>query len=476
MGRDLLRREAPIGVSQATASLRAALGAALSAFILVGTAAADAALADTALADAALAAPSSPAATPAPAPADGGRPLRADPAAALAVPALRHHAGPERYALPMPFGEPQFERFRELYRSPGGSSWIRAVHKRSEPYAAFVTERIRFYGLPEELFYLPFIESEYLPKAVSKSGATGLWQFMRNSVAGYGMRIDDWVDERRDFMKSTDGALRKLQWNYDRFGDWLLAIAAYNCGAGAMDRAIAAAGGVRDYWVLRERGLIPPETRSYVPKFLAVAWVAMHAGRNGIELDWPEPAQWTTVRVDRPVDLGMLAEAAGMGADALKRANAELLYGITPPDRPHYIKLPPERAEAAAAAIASRERLVNVYMHKVQSGDTVSALARHYGVTVAMIAKLNPGLNPDRIRLGQSIAIPAFKEVGPYSSSKRPHDELRWGGSHLVAKGDTLWSISLAYGVQPELLAEKNGMNLNGVLREGATLNVPILE
>lgn len=442
MGRHLLRREASIKARRTAAAFALCLAVA------------------PAVADPALAA----------------RPLRSDQSAAEAVPSLRHHAGPERYALPIPFGEPQFERFRELYLSPGGSSWIREVKRRSEPYAAFVMERIRFYGLPEELFYLPFIESEYLPKAVSKSGATGLWQFMRNSIAGYNMRIDDWVDERRDFMKSTDGALRKLLWNYDRFGDWLLAIAAYNCGAGAMDRAIAAAGGVRDYWVLRERSLIPAETRSYVPKFLAVAWVAMHAGRNGIDLGWPDPIQWATVRVDRPVDLGMLAEAAGMDADALKRANAELLYGITPPDRAHLIKLPPDRAEAAAAALASRDRLVNVYMHKVQSGDTVSALARHYGVTVAMIAKLNPGLNPDRIRLGQSIAIPAFKDVGPYSAAKRPHDELRWGGSHVVAKGDTLWSISLVYGVQPELLAEKNGMNLNGVLREGATLNVPILE
>lgn len=451
MGRHLLRRKASIKAKRPAAGpLGAALGAAAALCLVAVPASAS--------------------------PFGEGRPLRTDQAAAQAAPALRHHAGPERYALPMPFGEPQFERFRRLYLSPGGSSWIQAVHRRAEPYAAFVMERIRFYGVPEELFYLPFIESEYLPKAVSKSGATGLWQFMRNSIAGYNMRIDDWVDERRDFMKSTDGALRKLLWNYDRFGDWLLAIAAYNCGAGAMDRAIAAAGGIRDYWVLRERQLIPAETRSYVPKFLAVAWVAMHAGRNGIDLGWPEPVQWATVQTDRPVDLGMLAEAAGIDVNALKRANAELLYAITPPDRPHLIKLPPDRAEAAAAAIASRDRLVNVYMHKVQSGDTVSALARHYGVTVAMIARLNPGLNPDRIRLGQNIAIPAFKDVGPFSAAKRPHDELRWGGGHVVAKGETLWSISLTYGVQPEILAEKNGMSLNGVLREGATLNVPILE
>jgi membrane-bound lytic murein transglycosylase D len=396
--------------------------------------------------------------------------------AEAALPPWQHHAGPERYTLALPFGEAQFERYRELYASPGGKAWIQAVYARSRPYALFVMERIRYYGLPEELFFLPFIESEYLPKAVSKSGATGLWQFMRNSIGGYDMRIDEWVDERRDFMKSTDGALRKLQWNYDRFGDWLLAIAAYNCGAGAMDRAIAASGGQRDFWALREKKLLPPETQSYVPKFLAVAWTAMHAGRNGISLGWDEPPQWVTVPVSRPVDMGMLAEAADMSADELRLGNAELLFGITPPDRKHLIKVPVERAEAVSAALASKDRLMNVYIHKVQSGDTVSALARHYSVTVALIAKLNPGLNPDKIRLGQTIAIPAFKTVGPYQADRPAHDELRYGGVYIVKKGDTLWALSLVYGVQPESLAEKNGLSLTSVLREGTALNVPILE
>jgi membrane-bound lytic murein transglycosylase D len=165
-----------------------------------------------------------------------------------------------------------------------------------------------------------------------------------------------------------------------------------------------------------------------------------------------------------------------MSADELRLGNAELLFGITPPDRKHLIKVPVERAEAVSAALASRDRLMNVYIHKVQSGDTVSALARHYSVTVALIAKLNPGLNPDKIRLGQTIAIPAFKTVGPYQADRPAHDELRYGGVYIVKKGDTLWALSLVYGVQPESLAEKNGLSLTSVLREGTALNVPILE
>ncbi|GAB1458129.1 hypothetical protein MASR2M48_34370 [Spirochaetota bacterium] len=167
-----------------------------------------------------------------------------------------------RHKLELPFGEPQFEYFRAAYLTPGGKQWLEAVYERSRPYASYIMERIQYFGVPEEIFFLPFIESEYSAKALSRSEASGLWQFMRNSVGGYDMRMDDWLDERRDFMKSTDGALRKLKSNYDRFGDWLLALGAYNCGAGAMDRAIKA-GKSHDYWVLREGGFLPKETASY---------------------------------------------------------------------------------------------------------------------------------------------------------------------------------------------------------------------
>ncbi|TFG81611.1 MAG: LysM peptidoglycan-binding domain-containing protein, partial [Spirochaetales bacterium] len=401
------------------------------------------------------------------------RPLRS---IQTGLPEWPHHAGPDRYGLPMPFGDAQFERYRESYLSGGGKKWLEAVFARSRTYSSFIRERIRFYGIPEEVFFLPFIESEYSPKAVSKSGAAGLWQFMRNSIGGYDMRIDDWVDERRDFMKSTEGALRKILWNHDRFGDWLLAIAAFNCGAGAMDRAIASAGGVKDYWILRQKKLLPPETMNYIPKFLAVAWSAMHAGRNGIAISWDDPMQWATVIADRPVELGMLALVAGIPPDELKLGNAELRYGITPPDRAYRLKVPVGTEAAVQKALASRDVLMNTYLHVINSGDTVSALARHYGVSVAMIVRLNPGLDPDRVWIGQSIAIPALADRGPYSSPKAFDDELRFGGSYIVRKGDTLWSISLEYGIQPETLAQKNGLSLTSILREGYTLNVPILE
>lgn len=392
------------------------------------------------------------------------------------TPSFDHHAGQERFNLAMPYGEPQFERFRASYLTAGGRKWLEAVAERSRPYASYILERIRYYGVPEELFYLPFIESEYSAKAVSRSGAAGLWQFMKNSVGGYDMRMDDWVDERRDFMKSTDAALRKLVYNNERFGDWLLALAAYNCGAGALDKAIKTSGGVHDYWLLREGGYLPKETVSYIPKFLAVVSLAMHGGRNGLTPSWTPSVEWTRVPLDRPVDIAMLASITGIPYEIIKAGNLELRYGVTPPDGKYSIKVPISYEERVQAAIASRKTLMSVYMHSVHSGDTISALAQHYEVSVSMITKMNPGLNPNRIRIGQNIVIPAFKDKKPYKGAARPVDTLAYAGTYVVIKGDTLWSISLKYSVQPEVLAEKNSMNLSSVLREGMTLLVPIME
>ncbi|MDX9899594.1 MAG: LysM peptidoglycan-binding domain-containing protein [Spirochaetia bacterium] len=401
------------------------------------------------------------------------RPMRITP---VETPEFSHHAGPMRHKLELPFGEPQFEYFRAAYLTPGGKQWLEAVYERSRPYASYIMERIQYFGVPEEIFFLPFIESEYSAKALSRSEASGLWQFMRNSVGGYDMRMDDWLDERRDFMKSTDGALRKLKSNYDRFGDWLLALGAYNCGAGAMDRAIKA-GKSHDYWVLREGGFLPKETASYIPKFLAVVSIAMHGGRNGLNASWIPSIDWARVAVDRPIDIAMLASKSGVPFDIMKLGNPELRYGITPPEGRYSLKVPTIYEASVKEVIASRETLMNVYMHIVRSGDTVSALAKHYEVSVAMIARMNSGLKPDSIRIGQKIVIPAFKDKKPYVSPSINIDlsELSFAGSYTVLKGDTLWSISLQYGVQPEVLAAKNGLSLLSVLREGLSLAVPIL-
>ncbi len=430
----------------------------------------------------ATALPSAPAAAAAPARAEP--PRRAIPPEAVWGPEgapVRAHAGEADYGMPMPWGEASFEAFRASYLSPGGREWLAAVLGRAAPYLPYVHERIRLYGLPEELAFLPVIESEYSAKAVSRSGAAGLWQFMRNSIAGYGMRVDDWVDERRDFMKSSDGALRKLADNYAVLGDWQLALAAYNAGLGALGRAVAKAKaeGVEapDFWELRRRGLLRKETASYVPKFLAVASILRHPGRHGLPPSWSPGPAWETIEPGRQVDIALLAQKAGLRADALKSANAELRYSVTPPARDYRLKVPAETAPALREVLADPAApLVRYAVHTVRSGDTVSAISRRYGSPQSAILQANPGLRPDFIKLGQKLVVPLLGEPAPQAAAGREEAEAApdFSGTYAVAKGDTLWALSLRFEVQPELLAERNGLGLDSVLREGMTLRVPI--
>ncbi len=434
----------------------------------------------TAIALVALAAPAR-----ADAPAPRAEPQRAGPDAASpwgeAGPPLQGHAADPLYGLPMPWGEERFEAIRAQYLTDDGKKWLAAVMERARPFLPYIEERIRFYGLPDELGFLPVVESEFSPRNVSKSGAAGLWQFMRNSIAGYGMRIDDWVDERRDFMKSTDGALRKLADNYASFGDWDIALAAYNCGDGAMRRAIAKAkqdgADAPDYWDLGKRGLLKGETAGYVPKFLAIASILRYPGRNGLIPSWEEPVAWEAVATGRPVDLKILSEQAGLSLALLREANPELRYGVTPPSTAYALKVPASAAAAVRAVVEDPERkLVRYYLHTVRSGDTISGIARRYGAPMPAIVDSNPGLKPDRIRLGQVIVVPALKDAPPPEIESAAGGAPEFASSYVVAKGDTLWSISLRYDVQPELLAERNGLVLSSVIREGMALRVPILK
>ncbi len=420
-----------------------------------------------------------------PLPAEALRPLRLEaPAAGSAPdspgPPINARSGKPSYGIEMPWGEEGFESRRAAYLAPDARKWLSAILARAEPYLPYIRERIRLYGLPDELAYLPVLESEFSSRAVSRSGATGLWQFMRNSIDGYGMRVDDWVDERRDFMKSTDGALRKLADNFAAFGDWHLALAAYNAGAGAVGRALAAAklagAEAPDYWELRRRGLLSAECSAYVPKFLALASILSYPERSGIALDWEASPGWETLRVGRSVDLANLASRSGIELELLRDSNPELRHGVTPPDPEYRLKVPSPRAEALRAALADASIDVPAYrLHSVRSGDTLYAIAKSYGTSVSAIAAANQGLDPDNIRLGQVIVVPASPIAPPRDEGAREEEGPAFAGTYVVAKGDTLWSISLRHSVRVELLAERNGLDVGGVINEGKRLAVPII-
>ena len=199
-------------------------------------------------------------------------------------------------------------------------------------YRRFVDASIRERGLPPELLVLPLLESRYSARAVSRSGASGLWQIMGNTSGALGLRSDEWLDERRDFWKATQAALRKLDDNHRQFGDWYLALAAYNCGSGCLRRLLAVSG-TRDFWELRERGLLRRETAEYVPAFIALSRIVASPARYGLREGWEPRRSGRGSGGARSVDLRLLARALELEYAELREANAELKYPVTPPYR-----------------------------------------------------------------------------------------------------------------------------------------------
>jgi membrane-bound lytic murein transglycosylase D len=297
------------------------------------------------------------------------------------------------------------------------------------------------------------------------------------------MGITDYVDERMDFWKSTQGALKKLEDNYRQLGDWPLALAAYNAGLGAVTRLVRQTG-IRDYWTLAEKRLLKTETIHYVPRLLAVSHIVSNPRRYGLAPSWPEDPRWTRIRVDRSVDLDLLAEQSGVDRNLLKWGNSELRHGITPPTGDYRIKAPQADAPALLAALENSElSLLRYHIHTIAYGDTLSALALRYRVGVEQILGANPGTEAQFLQIGRKLRIPALAgntappplpPPPPPGIAAVPLPEAAFEGAHLVRRGETLWSIARLYQVDPRVLAEANGMGLNDILREGRILKTPI--
>lgn len=387
---------------------------------------------------------------------------------------LEEQARNLQYGIPMPWGHELFEKYRQYYLSDGGRKILLATMQRAAPFMDYIQSKVAEYGVPQELAYLPVIESSFSPFAVSRSGATGIWQFMRNSIVGYGMSITEWVDDRRDFMKSTDAALNKLIDNYKDLKDWPLAIAAYNAGLGALRRAVNATGGDTDFWNIYEKGLVSRQALDYVPKFLAVASILLYPELYGLELP-SSSIKWEAIPLDRQVDIKLLAAKAEIPLDTLKLGNAELHYTITPPENTHLLKIPADKSEQVKAILSDPNApLVHYEIYKVKQGDTLTAISKRYGISISMIAKVNTGLNPDRLRIGQILMIPLSLQPlqGSGSSGGSTTGSARTS-THTVQKGDTLYGLARRYGTTAQKLANLNGINLNSILRIGQKLKVP---
>jgi len=408
------------------------------------------------------------------------RPLRSDPAGF--DPSMFAHRAPpppppSAILVPEHLDRALTRYYIERRSSPGGVAWIRSVVQNGRTFIPFVKQEIERLGAPPELVFVPFIESDYIGTAVSRSGATGIWQFMMNSIEPFGLRVAEGLDERRDFRRSTTAALRKLQGHHANFGCWAMALAAYNMGPNGLRRAAQRAG-TFDYWELAARGEISQETTRFVPRIVATAYVLSNARRHGIDW-WPEGEPWEALAPGRPVSLDLLAASAGADGAALRRLNLELLHGITPADPEREIVVPASHARAIALAIEQGgAALLSYRRYVIQPGDTLYALARHYGISVASIEQHNPGLRSRYLRPGQAVLIPLLRETEPFS--RRPAQPVfgpprPFHGTHVVAPGDTLWSLSRRHGVTLQELADANGMGSGDTLSIGRALKVPII-
>lgn len=250
--------------------------------------------------------------------------------------------------------------YRERYLSDANRKWLSEVLYDSIPYRPYIRAQLKARKMPLYLQYLPVVESNYKPTAVSPSGATGLWQFMANSMSPY-LKKNEYLDERRDPWKETDAALSKLTENYRTFRDWNLAIAAYNMGAGAVGRIVKAHPG-KDFWQLCEQGLLSSQAAEYIPKLIAVADIVENADYYGAleigvadkRIEGVQPQKFSYLKVKGSIHLSTVAEAAGIPLETVRMLNIELLKDCTPPKSEYRIRLPEGAAKTAAESLRKR--------------------------------------------------------------------------------------------------------------------------
>jgi membrane-bound lytic murein transglycosylase D len=298
--------------------------------------------------------------------------------------------------------------------------------KRSGRYEGMIRSKLRERGMPEDLLYLSMIESGFNPNARSKAQAVGLWQFIADTGRRYGLRIDSYVDERRDPEKSTDAALRYLQDLHAKFGSWNLAAAAYNTGENRVARIMREETGTvegreSDFWRIRSR--LPSETREYVPLIFAAALIGKEPHKYGLDrVERLLPLPVEEVEVPGGTSLAVVASAVGVSTGDVRELNPHLIQGITPPGSAYPVRIPEGRgevfasnfdrvrAEARASAARARPapaRAAAARTHRVSGGESLSTIARRHGVSVAAIQRANNMGSRTLIRTGQVLRIPA---------------------------------------------------------------------
>jgi membrane-bound lytic murein transglycosylase D len=361
------------------------------------------------------------------------------------------------------------------YFSSRGRGTIEHALARSGRYEDMIRRILREEGVPQELIYLAQAESGFHPLAVSRAGARGMWQFMGSRAKGYGLERSWWVDDRQDPEKATRAAAHHLKDLYHQFGDWYLAMAAYNSGPGTVQSAVKRTG-YADFWELYRRNVLPRETRNYVPIIVAVTIMAKNPAQYGLDSVIKEqPVPYDTVKIDYPIDLRLAAECVDASADDLLELNPSLLRLTTPRvsenGREFELHLPAGTAakfQTAVAAIPADKRVWWRY-HKVQDGETLAAIARTYRTTARAIAEAND--------LSDEAPAPESRLIIPIAPGKQADTSTyaRATTHYKIRKGDTVESVAANFGVSAKMLRGWNrikGDSLAG--RKVLYLHLPV--
>jgi len=302
------------------------------------------------------------------------------------------------------------------YLTQHARGYLESVLERLGKYGPMISKSLRQDGLPQDLVYLPGPESAYDPEALSRKGARGLWQLMPATAELYGLKVNYSVDEREDPFKSTQAAVRDLKDLYKMFGDWYLALAAYDSGPGTMQRVIARTG-YADYWKLRQLHVLIPETESYVPVFLATALIAKDPQAYGFHVKPEPPLEVDRVNVRVPTDLRLIAGLTDYPADELASLNPDLKTWTTPADDPAFsLNLPRGSGRSFEQKIASVPLADRRWWraHRVRQGETLAEIANRYDISRVRLAEANHLSLADALAGGTDLLIPFFPSARSY--------------------------------------------------------------
>lgn len=371
----------------------------------------------------------------------------------------------------------EIKRFQTVERT-----YFLESYARSGLYREMMARKMKEAGLPEELSWLPLIESGFKIRAYSSARALGLWQFISSTGHRYGLKKDRWIDERMDPEKASDAAVQYFKELHSYFGDWTTALAAYNCGEFRIQRLIRnqKINYFDNFWDLYV--MLPRETARFVPRFIATLLIVNNPQKYGMDL--PEkllPIGYETVRSAYPFKLEQLNEKLSLPSGTLSDLNPELRHKSTP-DRPYDLKVPVGSARNVEMALASLSKWippeVETTVHRVRKGDTVSALARRYRTSTEAILRLNHLKKRHTLRIGQRLRIP-----GRWGSSRAPALPISVGNAksqkipqptgteaYTVKPGDTLYAIARQFQMSVDQLKNLNRIGSGTRIYPGQTI------